>query len=793
MRLYILFFGVGVWLLQQQAELPSLSTAILLAAALPAALLFPQGGAALGVIQRALLAFLCAALGYYWAATLAHWRLADHLPIEWEARDMHIVGVVASVPQVDVRSVRFQFDVERVLTPRANAPQHITLAWWRSATRDPLATVYPGERWELTVRLRRPRGTANPGGFDYEAWLFERGIRATGYVRAKSANRRVTSMVHAPRYWIQAARAKIRDRIERALTDKPYAGVIVALAVGEQRAIPAQQWQVFTRTGVNHLMSISGLHVTMVSGLVSWLAYVLWRRNPRLTLRLPARKAAAAFGLAAALGYTFLAGFAVPAQRTLYMLAVAAVALWSGTAGSVSAVLAAALLVVLVLDPWAVRAPGFWLSFGAVAVIFYVTVGRPAARHWLKNWATVQWAVTLGLVPALLSLFQQVSLVSPLANAVAIPLISLIVVPLTLIGIAVPFDLVLHIAHWVMQLCMGMLEWLSAMPEAVWRQHAPPPWSVCAAVIGLVWLLLPRGFPARWLGVVAFLPIFLALPAPIAEGAAKLTVLDVGHGLAVVAQTRRHALLYDTGPSFGPDADGGTRIVIPYLRAAGIRRLDGLVVSHDDIDHSGGAASVLSDLPVGWLLTSLPDMDPLLLQADESMRCHAGQSWEWDTVRFEILAPARESYSDAAVKDNDRSCVLRISTRSGDILLPADIERRGERALVDAYGSELHADVLVAPHQGSRTSSSDEFVEKVNPQIVIFPVGYRNRFGHPHPKVVARYRAIGSRIYRTDRDGAITLSLSASGRIYVEAHRAVYRRYWQTPFVGDPVPDPREL
>jgi competence protein ComEC len=794
MRLNIVFFAWGVWLLQRQAELPALAGLWLLCALGLVVLLIRKRDGAAGCVRQALSGMLCFGLGFYWAAGFAHFRLADALPIASEGPDIRIIGIVASLPQQDARSVRFQFDVERVLTEGAHVPRHIALAWWGNTVRDERPATLPeiraGERWQLTVRLRRPRGTANHNGFDYEAWLLERDIRATGYVRTKNDNRRLAPTAHAPRYWIEAARAVLRERIQHALSEKPYAGVIVALAVGDQRAIPPEQWQVFTRTGVNHLMSISGLHVTMVSGLVLALAHWLWRRNSRLTLWLPARKAAVLFGLAAALGYTLLAGFAVPAQRTLYMLAVTAIALWFGVTSPVSAVLALALLVVLLLDPWAVLAPGFWLSFGAVALIMYVTVGRIAKVHWLKNWVTVQWAVTLGLVPPLLILFQQFSVVSPLANGVAIPVVSLIVVPLTLLGMVLPFDFLLHAAHLVMGWCMLLLEWLSGIPDSVWQQQVPPGWTVLAAVIGIAWLLLPRGFPARWLGALAFLPLFLITPPQFADGELKLTVLDVGQGLAVVAQTRYHALLYDTGPAFGPGADSGTRIIIPYLRASGIRRLDGLIVSHDDIDHSGGAASVLQALPVAWLLTSLPDMDPLPLEAEAAMRCHSGQDWEWDGVRFEVLGPTRKSYEDVTVKDNDRSCVLKITTSGGHILLPADIERRAERDLLDQRGSELFADVLVAPHQGSRTSSTPEFVEHVNPQVVVFPVGYRNRFGHPHKEVVERYRAIGARIYRTDRDGALTLVFTQAGSIRIEPFRAVYRRYWQTPFVGDPVPGP---
>jgi competence protein ComEC len=458
----------------------------------------------------------------------------------------------------------------------------------------------------------------------------------------------------------------------------------------------------------------------------------------------------------------------------------------------VATILAAALLAVLLLDPWAVLAPGFWLSFGAVAIILVVTVGRAGPRSWLGTWLHVQWAITLGLVPLLLALFQQVSLISPLANAFAIPAVSLVVVPLTLTGVLLPFDIVLHLAHGVMEGCGRLLGWMSAAPAAVWQQHAPAAWSVPVAVCGALWLLLPRGFPARWIGAACLMPLFLAPRPELAEGDLRVTVLDVGQGLAVVAQTHRHVLLYDAGPAFGPMADSGNRIVVPFLRAAGVTHLDGMVVSHDDADHTGGALSVLQALPVDWLLASLPDMDPLPLMAERPFRCFAGQRWLWDGVDFEVLYPPRTSYDDASLKDNDRSCVVRITAKGGTVLLPADIERRGEAALLDAPRT-LRATVLVAPHQGSRTSSSTDFIERVNPDVVIFPVGYRNRFGHPHPTVVERYRALGTRIYRTDRDGALTLTLRASGSVQAAAYRASYRRYWQTPIPGDAPPDPEEF
>lgn len=797
MRLNILCFVLGVWWLQQQPALPDASWALAAAAAVMAAGLAPSATPLRWLAREALIKAACVACGFGWAAACAHHRLADSLPPEWEGRDIEVVGIVASLPHPSERNVRFEFDVERVVTPHAVVPRQVLLSWWGNSARDEkpavLPPLAPGERWQLVVRLRRPHGTANPHGFDYEAWLLERDLRATGYVRTRSGNIRLDAAVHVPRYWIERARGTVRERIRAALPELPYTGIIAALAIGDQRAIPPEQWQTFTRTGVNHLMSISGLHVTMVSGLAFALMYGLWRRVPRLVLALPAAKAAVLGALGAGLLYALLAGYAVPAQRTVYMLAVVAAALWLGRIESAATVLAIALLAVVVIDPWAVLAAGFWLSFGAVAVILYVSLGRVGREHWLRSWIRVQVAVTLALIPVLLAVFQQVSVVSPLANAIAIPVVSLAVVPLTLLGVLVPGELLLHVAHFTMALCMGLLEWMAELPDAVWQQHAPPPWSVIVAVAGLALLLAPRGLPARWLGVIGLLPLLAAAPGALRPGDVEIVVLDVGQGVSVVVRTAHHALLYDTGPPFGPGVDSGNRIIVPYLRAAGVSRLDTLIVSHDDDDHWGGAASVLQAMPVGSMLTSLPDFDPLVLLAGPAGQCAAGQRWDWDGVRFEVLHPTSASYGDRGVKDNDRSCVLKVEAAGGHALLPGDIERRAEAELVRRMPGRLRAELLLAPHQGSRTSSTPDFVRAVEPRIVIFPVGYRNRFGHPHPDVIRRYLEEGARAYRTDRDGAVAISIRSEGSISVTPYRALYRRYWQTPIIGDPVPDPEEL
>lgn len=783
---HITAFAAGVWLLQQQARLPPLDWGWLLPPALLLAALL-RGGGWRSAPRSAVTLACAAAAGFLWAAAWAHWRLADHLPPEWESRDIVVTGVVAGLPQPYDRSVRFEFDVEQVQTPGARVPGRIVLSWWGRGLPGggmQLPEVHAGERWQLTVRLKRPHGLANPHGFDYEAWLLERGIRATGYVRPKSQPRRLDAAAAGFTYRVEALRERLRGRIRAALGDAPAAGVIAALAMGDQRAIPPEQWQTFTRTGVNHLMSISGLHVTMLSGLAFALANLLWRRSARLTLALPAVKAASVIGFAVALVYALLAGFAVPAQRTVFMLAVVAAALWSGRITAAGPVLALALFAVLVMDPWAVHAPGFWLSFGAVAVIMWVSVDRLRQPHWLLTWGRVQWAVTLALIPPLLAMFQQVSLVSPLANALAIPLVSFVVVPPALAGMLLPVDAPLHFAQWVMAGCLLALEWLGQWPEAAWQQHAPPAWTVIAALAGTVWLLLPRGFPSRWIGALAFLPMLLIAPAPPSEGALRLTVLDVGQGLAVVAQTRNHALLFDAGPAFGPGVDSGSRVIVPFLRATGVRRLDALVISHDDADHTGGALSVLQAMPVDTLLTSLPDLDPLLLIGPEEQRCMAGQAWAWDGVAFEMLHPDAATRDAVKLKDNERSCVLKITAGAASVLIPADIEGRGEQTLLSTMAGKLGADVLIAPHQGSRTSSSAAFVEAVAPRLVIFPVGYRNPFRHPHPEVVARYAALGSVMLRTDEGGAISVELQSGKPPGVTRHRDRHVRYWHAPRTG---------
>jgi competence protein ComEC len=520
-RLFILGFLLGVSALQTQAalpEYPALHCAAIGLALTMCAWLFGRRRA-IGALVLATILVVGggAGMGFGWAQWRAEIRMAESLSTESEVKDIEVVGAIASLPQLNERGTRFEFDIEKVLTDDIAVPSHISLSWYvekdrKSGETKPAPLIAPGERWHLTVRLKRPHGTMNPHGYDFEAWALERNIRATGYIRAKGVNKKLPENAAGFMYQVDRARMALRDRMLVTLKDDPYRGVLIALAIGEQSAIPAEQWKVFWRTGTGHLMSISGLHITMVAALLYWLVFRAWARVPALALRLPAQRAAALAGAIAALVYALIAGFSVPTQRTFFMLAVIAVALWIGRGISASRILAWALLAVLLLDPWAGLAPGFWLSFGCVAMIFYVTSLRTGEVGAVAGAVNTQVAVTLGLLPVTLVLFQEVSIVSPIANAFAIPVVSLIVVPVTLVGAILPFDLILQLAHLVMSWCYLALAFLSELPNAVWQSHAPQSGTALLAMIGVVWLLLPRGSAMRWVGAVMMLPMFMVLP-----------------------------------------------------------------------------------------------------------------------------------------------------------------------------------------------------------------------------------------------------------------------------------------
>lgn len=791
---FALAFVFGAFCLQQTPVLPSLYLALL---CLPLAFicfyLRSTSHSVLKIVNYLLCLILSFLLGFFWAAILATTRLSDALPPAWENQPIELIGVVSSVSELTERGERFRFDVESVLTADAIVPRHISLSfypadsWGRNnqieAQASPrVASFKAGERWQLTARLKRPHGTQNPHGYDFESWALAENIRATGSIKAKANNKKLQNFVWHPKYVVERVREKIQQRIVKVLENKPYSGVIQALVMGDDSQIAADDWQLFLRTGISHLMSISGLHITMLSGLAFGLMSFIWRRIPQLATRLPTRKAATVAGVVAALIYALIAGFAVPTQRTLYMLMVFALALWSGRQLVISQVLALALVVVVVIDPWAVMAAGFWLSFGAVAMLSFALGARIGQTHWLKAAIHTQWAVTIGMLPLLLIMFHQASIVSPIANAFSIPIISFVVTPLALLGSFLPIDSLLMLSYKALELCMFVLNWLNQLPNAVWQQHTPATWTLLPALLGVIWLLLPRGIPMRWLGLVGFLPMLLLVPQRPTLGDMKVTVLDVGQGLSVVVQTATHTLVYDAGAKYNQQSDAGGRVVVPFLQGEGVTKIDGFMVSHNDNDHSGGMLSVLSLIPVDWFASSIPD-EVALNAAAEKMKCYAGQVWAWDGVNFEVLHPQLQSYEDVRVTDNNRSCVLKITSASGSLLLTGDIEKSVEATLVEQAADQLKSDVLVAPHHGSKTSSSESFIAAVAPSMVVFTSGYLSRFKHPAPVVVERYQTLSRAMFRSDYHGAIEINyIGSKPAIEALSWRSQNKRYWHDRF-----------
>ena len=787
--------GLGLcWLagvalqLQERSLLPIAEYAAALAAG---ALLLVFAGYRPKVWFAALLGLALVAFGATgWRATA---RLSEVLPAALEGRDLQLEGVVASLPQAGASGLRFRFQVERAESngERVEVPPLLALGWYRGFHED-AAVVQPrnelraGQRWRFTARLRRPHGNINPHGFDYELYLFELGVGASGYVRDAPSQR----LDPAAGFFVERLRQTVRDAIEANVSDRRIAGVLAALAIGDQAAIDRADWDLFRNTGVAHLMSISGLHVTMFAWLAGLLVAWLWRRSTRASLCRPAPVAARWGGLLAAAGYALLSGWGVPAQRTVWMLATVTGLQALGFAWPLLLVLLAAAAVVTLLDPWALLQPGFWLSFGAVGLLM---VSQPAPAQskeapqaggiaglassfarTAKGGVRTQLIATLGLTPLTLVFFQQVSLVGLAANLLAIPLVTLVITPLALLGIlATPLW---ALGAWVTQLMVNALGVLAGLPFAVWSVAAAPLWAQIAALLGSVLLIMPLPWRAKLLALPLVWPLLMPPVARPETGRFDLVALDVGQGTAVLVRTREHLLIYDAGPQYSRDSDAGQRVLLPVLRGRGENKIDLLMLSHRDIDHVGGARALLAALPVHQLSSSLEPGHPLVEAARSHSRCEAGQSWLWDGVRFEVLHPRRADY-DRQLRPNAMSCVLRISSASGSVLLTGDIEREQELALVANYAESLRSDVLVAPHHGSRTSSTAEFLDTVQAKFAVFQAGYRNRFGHPVPEVVDRYVQRGIVAIQSPQCGAWSWPQgSAHSGI---CQRDISQRYWR--------------
>lgn len=717
---------------------------------------------------------------------------AQALPEALEGQDIRVIGRMASLPQTTAQGLRFELAVESAqLQGRAVAlPERLQLSWFggeRSAGVPPPA-LQAGERWQLTVRLRQPHGNRNPHGWDRERWLWEQGIGATGYVRSSKRDAAPQWLGEREGYPVLAARQWVAQRIARQVDDPRSGGVLAALVVGDQSAIERDDWDLFRTTGVAHLMSISGLHVTMFA----WLAMALigwgWRRLglhwPGALLAVPVPLAAGVGGLALAAAYAVFSGWGVPAQRTVLMLAVVVALRLSGRHWPWPMVWWLAMSAVLLLDPWALMQPGFWLSFVAVGILFATDPGRRPplsleageglpARLGLRALRSglgllrEQAVVTVALAPLALLLFGQFSLVGLAANLIAIPWVTLLITPLAMLGVLLP-PLWDAAALAVQALGLG-LAWLAQWPWAAIFRPIPPMGVALAAVGGGVLLVLR--LPAVWrvAGLFLLAPGLLWSPLRPAPGVFEVVAIDVGQGSALLVRTARHSLLFDAGPRYGLDSDAGERVVVPLLRALG-ERPDAVVISHKDSDHAGGAEAVSAVWPAARWLSSY---DP-----DPARRCLAGQRWTWDGVQFEMLHPSPEHYrpdGSAALSSNAMSCTLRISAGQQSAWLSGDLDAERETRLALAR-PDLRATLLIAPHHGSRTSSSPVLLNTLRPQWVLVQAGYRNRFGHPAPDVLARYRERSMRWVSSPECGAATWRSDQPDQVRCE--REASRRYW---------------
>jgi competence protein ComEC len=777
--------ALSAWLLgtalqlQQGALWPPWVLALLLALALPLLWI------AIRRDGRGRLLLLCSALAtiaFAITSLRAEHRLAQQLAPALEGRDLLLTGVVDQMPQVSPEGVRFVLAVDSAFDHQANVPvpPRVSLVWlYGLADEASAATLRPdlraGQRWQVPVRLRRPHAAVNPHGFDGELWLFEQRIGATGTVRSTVAGPRPALLDDTSRRPIERARQALRDAVVLRLNDARLGGVLAALTVGDQAAIARADWDLFRDAGVAHLMSISGLHITMFAWLAGALVAWAWRRSARACLWLPAPQAGRWGGLAVATGYALLAGFGVPAQRTLWMLAGVVVLRSAGVRWPWPLMLLGVAVLVVAVDPWALLQAGFWLSFAAVGLLMATDPLRPAMASgaWprLRQAVRAQVIATLGLAPLSLALFQQVSLVGLLANLIAIPCITLLVTPLALLGVMA--SVLWHAAAAVLGALIAVLQGLTAWSGAVWHVPAAPAWAVACGLLAALIGLLPLPWRLRLLALPLVLPLLWPAVARPLEGQFELVVLDVGQGTAALVRTRSKLLLYDSGPAYARDADAGQRIIVPLLRARGETRIDKLVLSHRDIDHVGGAESLRSALPIASWHTSLAAGHPLRVAAAVHEPCIAGQHWEWDGVRFQFLHPLADDLA-RETKSNAVSCVLRVADASGrSVLLTGDIEAAQEAALVARSGSALRSDLMLVPHHGSRTSSTDALLDAVRPGIAMVQAGYRSRFGHPAPDMLARYQRRGIMLVRSDRCGAWTWWGGA-----FECARDTRRRYW---------------
>lgn len=752
-------FVAGVLVLQQLAQLPGLVWLIPI---------FIVCGISIKIPKLRLIAWFLG--GFVWSLLFSWYLLNDRLDPSLEGQNLVVEGHVLGLPSYFDRGVRFGFEIDKIvgIVPDRVA-KTVRISWYSRS-----AKVAAGDRWRLEVRLKRPHGNFNVAGFDYETWLFTQGYRATGYVRKSQYNELIgrNARWHQSEIW----RGQVAERLNKALIDSDFRGLIKALVIGAKGEISNQQWTVLRNTGTAHLMAISGLHIGLVAGLGFFLFRWIWGRFGSLRIAPPVVGAVASIVIATF--YAALAGFSLPTQRALIMLLVVMGGVLLQRNFVPTRGISVALLLMVLMNPLAVLSAGFWLSFTAVAAIVYVVVGRVAVSR-KSVWSyRVPVAIAVALIPLLSLYFQQFSLIAPIANVLVVPMTGLVVVPICLIGTALTFcapdlgHLLLGLAEFLLRTAWFILDALSQIPFADWSLPQPPLWVIGIALLGIAVLLMPDGLPGRWLGLIGLLPLCFPMLRPPEFGIVKVTMLDVGQGLSTVVQTQRHSLVFDTGARFSETFDMGSAVVIPFLRKRGLNQIDVLMISHGDNDHIGGATALAEEIAISQIYTSVPEQ----VTWASSRICQAGQNWRWDGVEFRILSPIQF----LSGQDNENSCVLQIVAANGDsLLITGDIEVKAETMLINKYGNKLHSEYLVVPHHGSNTSSSAAFLAAVDPDFGLVSAGYKNRYRFPNRNVMNRLHRAGVSVINTAESGAIQMMLGESSEASLPlSSRNAYGKYY---------------
>ncbi|MCW8885118.1 MAG: DNA internalization-related competence protein ComEC/Rec2 [Motiliproteus sp.] len=752
----------------------------------------PLLGLVLSTCLRTLGWFRPVLFGLLWGLIYGYWGMAHQLPESWQGKDVEVLGQVTGLPTHQHNQCRFVLTVDEIsvidestITSNDNLlfPRKLRLSNYHCPE-----SVNPGDLLHLVVRLKRPRGYRNPGGFDSERRNFSLGIDGVGYVRQSliAKNGRVE-------FWnLHRMRWQLSNLIaENAKTsDANQIAVLQGLLVGDKRGISTRQWQLFRDTGVIHLLVISGLHIGLVCAAGYALLFYAGRLVPMISLTTRIR--VAVFGaLFLSLIYSLMAGFSLPTQRALVMVSVLLVGWLIHRRLGAWVRLKFAMAAVVAFDPLALFSPGFWLSFGAAGILLYVIGGRVAGvQAGIIHLSRLQLTISLLMLPLLAFQFYQVPLVSPLVNLIAVPVVSFLLLPLafvSLIAAAISDQLSalgFHGCGVLIQLGFQFLAWMDSNLNWIWHPPVISYGALVMALLGVLVLFLPAAFPGRWLGTLLWLPMLTGSTQPFRDGEFRLTTLDVGQGLSVVVETANHRMLYDTGRSFRSGFNLAEAVVEPYLRQRGIHQLDLLMISHGDNDHAGGAVNIVKAFEPERVISSAR------FEGIATTPCYAGQRWHWDGVDFELLHPQPLAFPKSLLKStalskpnhsssrNNRSCVLKISGLQSSVLLTGDIETVVEEQLLKKYGEFLNVDILLAPHHGSKSSSSDSFLDQVSPEMVIVSSGYRNRFGHPHPSVIKRIRQREIPVYDTAKSGAISVQSSVKQPLLLIEYTEKKQHYW---------------